>query len=476
MDFIKNIIMSQKNNWIYFFAAISGFSLLLFPEYAVHISFVFWISIMSYCFSNIEERILLMFFSFTIFVFCMTQIVIPEYYTNDYIQYSQRVTNSFSHNTYNFIAISCFLSMVSSLIGFNSVKKSIYGNYLLNIDIDSYKVKRIRKLAKWLHLSSSLLVVYSIYSRFSYVAANGYMDSFANYNNNLPEILNKFASTNKLCLYLYLASLPSKKEAKPILLVFLLISVFSLLTGSRTGFIMSLITILVYLTLRNRIDPNNPWLTRKSKIVVVLLLPFIAAFMFLVMLIRGDSSTDDIGFFDMVVNSIYQQGSIIDVLGTAYENAENIPYRFWSFGRIIDSYGNNFIFQLLGIGQEFKSNTAEIALNGHSLGSYLTYTYQTERFLLGGGMGSSFIAESWLDFGYIGVVGFSFIYGIILSKFFIWARKNIWICALAFYMVNAIIYAPRAGASDFISDILSPTYLLLLACVYLYAKPAKKCR
>lgn len=202
--------MLQKNNWIYFLAAISGFSLLLFPEYAVHISFVFWISIMSYCFSNIEERILLMLFSFTIFVFCMTQIVIPEYYTNDYIQYSQRVTNSFSHNTYNFIAISCFLSMVSSLIGFNSVKKSIYGNYLLNIDIDSYKVKRIRKLAKWLYLSSSLLVVYSIYSRFSYVAANGYMDSFANYNNNLPEILNKFASTNKLCLYLYLASLPSK--------------------------------------------------------------------------------------------------------------------------------------------------------------------------------------------------------------------------------------------------------------------------
>ena len=95
-------------------------------------------------------------------------------------------------------------------------------------------------------------------------------------------------------------------------------------------------------------------------------------------------------------------------------------YSFTNIPGIIDSYGNNFIFQLLGIGQEFKSNTAEIALNGHSLGSYLTYTYQTERFLLGGGMGSSFIAESWLDFGYIGVVGFSFIYGIILSKFFIY--------------------------------------------------------
>ena len=43
--------------------------------------------------------------------------------------------------------------------------------------------------------------------------------------------------------------------------------------------------------------------------------------------------------------------------------------------------------------------------------------------------------------------------------------------ALAFYMVNAIIYAPRAGACDFISDILSPTYLLLMLLIYNYSKP-----
>ena len=45
--------------------------------------------------------------------------------------------------------------------------------------------------------------------------------------------------------------------------------------------------------------------------------------------------------------------------------------------------------------------------------------------------------------------------------------------ALAFYMVNAIIYAPRAGACDFISDILSPTYLLLMLLIYNYSKPKR---
>lgn len=203
----------------------------------------------------------------------------------------------------------------------------------------------------------------------------------------------------------------------------MLVAVFSLLTGARTGFIMSLITLLVYLLLRNRIDPYDPWLTRKVKIAILFSLPFITALMFIVMLMRGESSVSNISFVDMVINSIYQQGSILEVLGVSYENADRIPYRIWSFGRVIDSYDNNFLFQILGIGQAFKANTVDFAINGHSLANYLTYTYQTQRYLAGGGMGSSFIAESWLDFGYLGVVGFSVVYGVILAKFFVWARK-----------------------------------------------------
>ena len=463
--------MIKIENLIYPLAVILGIVLIVTPEYDVHISFLFWVALMFYCMLNIEKRVLLMLFAFTVFVFCMTRIVIPEYYINDFIQDSQLYSMSFSQDVHNFVARACFLSLVGALVGFNLVSANINSDYRLNIDPNSYQITQIRKISKYLYLLSVILVVYSIYTRFSFVAAYGYMDSYIDYSNSLPTVLSKFASTNALCFYLFLVTLPSKKEAKPILIVFMLVAVFSLLTGARTGFIMSLITLLVYLLLRNRIDPYDPWLTRKVKIAILFSLPFITALMFIVMLMRGESSVSNISFVDMVINSIYQQGSILEVLGVSYENADRIPYRIWSFGRVIDSYDNNFLFQILGIGQAFKANTVDFAINGHSLANYLTYTYQTQRYLAGGGMGSSFIAESWLDFGYLGVVGFSVVYGVILSKFFVWARKNVWIFAISFYMVNAIIYVPRAGAADFVSDILSPTYLLLLIGIYFYTKP-----
>lgn len=462
--------MNNSGILIYPSAFLIGVLMVLFPTCQVDLSFAFWIILMVYCFKDIESRLLLMLFAFTVFVFGMTRIVIPKYYINDFIQDSQRWSMSFGIEVHNFIARSCFISLVGALLGFNIVKnkKEVFLN--CNIDVESCQILKIRKASKFLYLLSSVLVVYSIYSRFSFVAMYGYMDSYIDYSSNLPVVLNKFASTNALCLYLFLATLPSKKEAKPILLLFLLISFFSLLTGARTDFVMSVITLLIYLVLRNKNTPKDPWLTRKGKLLMFLCLPILVALMFVVMLIRGDSEIDDINLFDMIINSIYQQGSIIEVLGLSYEEAEHIPDRLWSFGRVIDSYGNNFIFQVFGEGQDFKANTADFAIKGHSLANYLTYTYQNQRYLAGGGMGSSFIAETWLDFGYFGIFVFSLVYGIILSKFYTLVKTNVWAFALAFYMVNAIIYAPRAGACDFISNILSPTYLLLLLLIYCYSK------
>lgn len=462
--------MDNSKVLVYISAFICALIMIMIPEYQVQVSFAFWIVLMIYCFRDTEKRLLLMLFTITVFVFGMSRIVIPAFYANSYIAFSQAFSMDFGPDVHNFIARSCFIALICAFIGFNSVKHVERKDYVFQIDSNSLQIIKIRNISKSLYLLSTTLVVYSIYSRFSFVATYGYMDSFIEYSSNLPSILQKFASINALCLYLFLATLPTKKQAKPILIVFAIISILTLLTGVRTNFVMNFFTLLIYLVLRNRTAPNDPWLTKKGKLYLFVALPFLVALMFVVMLLRGGNTTAEISLFDMIINSIYQQGSIIEVLGTSYEQAEQIPYRLWSFGRLIDSYGNNFIFQLLGIGHAYKSNTVEMAVNGHSLANYLTYTYQSRRFLAGGGMGSSYIAESWLDFGYLGIVGFSYIYGVILAKFITWAKRNVWVFALSFYMVNAIIYAPRAGAGDFISDILSPTYLLTLFIIYQCSK------
>ena len=139
-------------------------------------------------------------------------------------------------------------------------------------------------------------------------------------------------------------------------------------------------------------------------------------------------------------------------------------------GPLINSFNDNFIFHLIGIAHSYVPQTVEMAMCGHSLGSYLTYTVDPSRYLAGGGFGSSYIAEAWLDTGYFGVIFWSFIYGVILAKIYYWIKSNVWLSCLSFYMLINIVYAPRGHVISFISEFISPTYFLVMIIIYLYAK------
>ena len=47
-----------------------------------------------------------------------------------------------------------------------------------------------------------------------------------------------------------------------------------------------------------------------------------------------------------------------------------------------------------------------------------------QRFLGGGGLGSSYIAEAWVDFGYVGIIVVNFVFGILLSQLHKWFRQD----------------------------------------------------
>ena len=115
--------MNNSSIIIYLFAIIVGILMLIYPNCEVSLSFAFWIVLMLYCIKDIESRMLLMLFAFTVFVFGMTRIVIPEYYTNDYIQNSQCWSMSFGGEVHNFIARTCFIALVGALLGFDIIRK-----------------------------------------------------------------------------------------------------------------------------------------------------------------------------------------------------------------------------------------------------------------------------------------------------------------------------------------------------------------
>lgn len=435
----------------------------------LYVLMITWACMMGFCLCDIEKRLTLFSFDLAIFTFLLTRLIIPMFYSNEYTESSLLYTMTFTDKAYDFMSTAIFISLIASFVGFVRVKQPCYSG--TRIDRDSRSVKRVRKITRKLVFFTSFFFMLNILDKILYVGQNGYESLYLSFESRLPSICIKFINIYTLVFYIFLATLPSKEEAKKPIQIFISLGVLSLFTGARGDFILNIILIVVYLFLRNQISPDDLWIGKRGKMILMIGAPSICVLMFVIMLIRGGSNTDGYDVMSLFVDFFFQQGSSMQVLGLTFDAQNNIPPdKFYSFGTLIDNYYNNFLFHLLGIAKSYKSNTPEYAIYGHSLANYLTYTYQPERFLNGGGMGSSYIAEVWNDFGYIGLFVWSYLYGTILGKFYQWARKNMWYLGLSFYMLVGIVFSPRASAIDFIADILSPTNILVIFLIYQYGK------
>lgn len=459
----------MSKNLSYIVLAIFAGAYFIMPESRLMLVFVTWIYMMAFCLMDIEKRLTLFAFDLAMFTFLLTRLIIPLFYENEYTINALFYTMSFSDAAYEFINNAIFISLITSFIGFNVVRDT--GFYGISFNSENDYTNRIRKLAKKAVYFCAFFTFLTIVEKIYYVGANGYEELYLSYQSHFPSIFKKFVNVYTLVFYLFLGTLPAKKEAIPIIIVYIALGALSLLTGARSEFVLNCILVITYMFLRNKFSPDDFWIDRKGKIALLVTVPAICALMFLVMLLRGGRTSEGYGIASMFVDFFFQQGSSMQVVGLTYDAQSQIPDgKFYSFGALIDNFNHNFIFELFGIAKVYRSQTAEYAIYGHSLANYLTYTFQTQRFLNGGGMGSSYIAEVWNDFGYVGLGIWSWMYGHILAKFYVWAQKSMWYLALAFFMLVGIVYSPRGGAIDFIADITSPTNLLVMLFFHLYGK------
>lgn len=451
-----------------FVLIILAFTFIILSPFRLPILMITWFWIILYCFKDMQNRVILLAFMITIYTFLLTRLTIPYIYNTEYITDSFGDTISFSESTYNSIYIAIFIAIISIFIGYTTTHKP--HNSHLNYNTDSSYIKRVRYLSLRLFYFTYLFFVLTILEKVYFVLTKGYLEYYLNFNRLFPDIVYKFATAFEIIFYIFLATLPSKQEAKKTLILYLIIEFVSLLSGARNEFVLAFLFIVIYMYIRNVLTPEDPWLSKKGKIIIAVSLPAICILMFIVLLFRSNKEVGGIDFVGMIFDLLFQQGSSMQVLGLTFENVNSLDSRLFSFGPLIDKFNSNIIMQLLGDAKELKGNSIDMAVYGHNYGDYITYTFQPTRYLMGGGMGSSYIAEVWLDWGYIGIAIWSYLYGVILAKVYSWIKRNIWLTAFAFFMMMQIIYSPRACAIYFISEIISPVYLLIIFIIWLYAR------
>lgn len=438
---------------------------------------IVWLWGLAYTLKRLNDRVVLFAFHLTIFTFLMARLFIDDFasgYTSDYTEGAQavsRYSGSAEYFIYFVLTLSLYFVQVGYLIVNNENGLEGYVNHSYSL---AY-IERVKTISKRLSYLLYIFTVLTTLEMIMYIWSNGYLAFYLSFDRSLPYFFYTLDAAFGFAFFLFLACMPEKKEAKPLIILYVLRACLALLSGQRNGFILPVLFIVIYMFLRNSMTPNDLWLGRKGKIVLLASFPFLCASMFIIMLIRGDNVGDNEGIFTYFLDFFYQLGGSVKVLGYSYDIQGYIPDgQTYTFGALVRWFDGNFVTQLLGFGHKYENASIEMAMKGHNLGSFLTYNTDEYRYLNGGNLASSYIAELWLDYGYIGVAVGSLVYGRIMASVLTFAKNNLWKATIAFIMMYNIIYAPRASYIFFVTECMSYSFIVMVIYIYFRTRNLQK--
>lgn len=338
------------------------------------------------------------------------------------------------------------------------------------------------KMQSFLRYAFMFCAVFSIIEavvKAIFVSANSYLSYYTDFNTPLPYIAVWLSSVSPLLFYLYLGTLPRKKDVVLPTVFYLIVGVIALFYGQRNVFVVRVFMIVCYFLMRNtNASQYEQWISKKQIGLLVLLIPVGIAFMSFWGLYRYGGSNTSNSFLETILQGLLSQGNDISILDFEYRYGDLLPQRPYALGGIISTLHNNIFARLLGVTQiPTQANTVETALNGYAFSCTLMFFENKNGYLLGYGIGSCYIAELVFSFGFIGVFIGSVLYGVILKKLSNFQFKGFIVNGILLFMLQKLLLAPRASYDGFIAGVLQAASLfVLLMCWALnrYVWPVKK--
>ncbi len=274
-----------------------------------------------------------------------------------------------------------------------------------------YNYSRIRLCSKVLFYIAIVAYIAVTLDKIVFRQVYSLQAYYANYDasSNLPGIVVKIADCHLIALALFLATKPTKREAKAPIIVFVIASALTLLYGVRNVIILNALFLIIYFVMRNN-DNEEIWLSKRtirlglvlSPIVVIFLQAFDAlrrSIAFSVFDMRGMFS------FSLIRDFFVSQSVSANILPNAISHFDQlggqpVPY---TFGTLYTYLTQNMITRLFTGAAAYNSNSVESALHSANLGSRLAYNMYRESYLSGTGMGGNFVADLFVDFSFVGV-------------------------------------------------------------------------
>lgn len=428
---------------------------------------VVWVHYMAYSGYKLESRVLMFAFGISFFVFLLGREFLEQYqlYEPD---------DTFKASTNECVYLCMILSLLSIWAMYSYMLCRFRPKHNIQRDLliadSSFNVNKVRHFSLIaFYATYPFSIIYNVVIAI-FVARSGYHSYYIDFSSvlagsSLLYLISKLELVMESAFYIFLASLPNKKQFKKPALFYVFYLVMSLGSGQRSTFLLGLMLLFIFFVFMNGLQPFDGWFKRKYIFYSVVAFPIVAVGASLFNAWRFDVAISEINFWRSFGNFFYEQGVTSYVIKRAYDLEASIPPNIYT----LEFIHSGLLAQLFGF-DVYHGNTVEHAVQGGSFTHALGYTVMDKAYLAGGGTGSSYIAELFYDFGYVGVILGSMLYGWIFSKINNVQNGSIFKRAVVFICITKLLWAIRASFTGFLSYMFAPTTIVLLLFVFLSSK------
>lgn len=445
------LIKKMKIYWISIFLFIV--SLLFQFELGIIFSLILivWISFRD-SLDNVPENIVFILFNLMLLFFISGKVIIDGTFNNSFEGFSNEVKYS---------ALTCiYISHISIYSGFYVFKKINSKVHKFNYENYTY----VFKILFFIFIVSSISLFCLNFEKILFVNENGYLDLYTKFNSNLPKILMSISGFFYISFF-SLINFPMRIKTKiTISFVFLLNSFVMLFTGQRSHFGINLLILFVIFTIQYRKEFKN-YLTKKNIVIIISLATLVLILFQAVSVVRNN---EDITFNNInPLKLIYNQGSSSNVIAYTILCEDQLDNELYSLATVKETIENNRIIKNIFHTKSYQGNTYEIVKEKSYLSYDLSYLILGQDYFNGQGLGTSYIAEIYKDFSYIGL----FIFGILIA--FMCLVYNRFLCHNFFticILLNSLryfLFLPRWDSLYFaVVSFQSMSFIVILALVY----------
>lgn len=411
-------------------------------------------------FLNRKTHIIFLFFHFVLFTFLISRPFISFLKGGEW-WYLGREGTLFALNA-------LFITMIALRIGANAADKLLQskGYRLDNPPQRTENTDFIRALQAVSLAMFFITMVFFLISeteKLIYMQGRSYGDYYLTFESSLPYYISVLASMMKYFLCIFLATMPSKKAAVLPLVLYVLSAIPSLIIGIRNPIVLNCLFAFIYFLLRDIVGNCRKWFGKFERCAVIIALPIAIMFLSAYNYLR-DGVSVDMSITESVTDFFYKQGVSFDVLCRGYNAIPDLPDvipKNYTFGGFIDYFTHgSFAQAFFGAANLGSQNSVFRAVYGHSFAHSMSYVAHPQ-YLEGHGWGSSYLLETFADWGYCGIIIFSLVLGgLTVAAIYVFSRRGPLVRTIILMGLTSFFFMPRAEATGWIEFIATAQFWL----------------